>query len=101
MKNLDFSKEEDRQSFYCSKEWRALRELLLSQKPLCVKCLSNGVITPAEEIDHILPLRFYPDERFNSQNLQPLCKPCHSEKTYQETLAKRKLNLYKPLWKKA
>jgi len=100
MKNFNFYSEKDRNSFYCSKEWRELREFLLSQNPICIKCFIEGKIVPATEIDHIVDLKIAPQERFNTQNLQCLCKSCHSEKTYNDNLRKSKLwKIAKPLWK--
>lgn len=56
-----------------------MRSLLLAQQPLCVLCKAKGRTSAAEEIDHIIPLfKGGTDDR---ENLQPLCIPCHEEKT--------------------
>lgn len=58
-----------------STRWRRLRRAILSQEPLCRHC--NGVAT---EVDHISG-----DPSDNTRdNLQGLCKPCHSHKTGRE-----------------
>jgi len=62
--------------------WRKLRLLVLRGEPLCRHCQGNGTLTPATEVDHIVPLR---DGGTNHEsNLQPLCKSCHSKKTVKE-----------------
>lgn len=65
--------------------WKRLRIMHLRANPLCVHCLKENRLTSAVEVDHIKafhgigdPLRLDPD------NLQGLCKPCHSRKTATE-----------------
>lgn len=100
MKNYRWNNEKDRNLFYQSREWREMREYRLSQNPLCAKCLEINQLTPATEIDHIIPLKIDPSLRLDPNNLQCLCKKCHSEKTYNETLANtQKLEPAKKLWK--
>lgn len=61
------------------RRWRRLRAMILARQPLCVMCLAENRVTPAIELDHIVPLR---DGGDNSEdNLQPLCKSHHSRKT--------------------
>ena len=65
------------------RRWVAIRNLYISQHPLCEKCLEAGRYTPATEVHHILPL-----DRGGSnddENLMSLCKPCHSSITISET----------------
>ena len=64
--------------FYNSKQWRVLRQHVLSSNPVCVMC---GRL--ANEVDHIVPISMggVPD---SLDNLQSLCKPCHSKKTQKE-----------------
>lgn len=58
-----------------SSRWRRLRHWILGLEPLCRHC--NAVAT---EVDHISG-----DPSDNSrENLQGLCKPCHSHKTGRE-----------------
>lgn len=60
-----------------SKRWQDLRELILSDEPLCKHCLERGHITPATDVDHVSG-----DPSDNSRdNLQGLCHECHSRKT--------------------
>jgi len=59
---------------------RQIREVVRREEPLCRECLKSGKITPSNEMDHIdgNPLNTRRD------NLQMLCKACHSRKTIQE-----------------
>ena len=66
--------------------WRKLREAMLDAEPLCRHCAARGKVTPAHEVDHILPLR---DGGTNDRdNLQPLCGPCHDDKTARDLRAR-------------
>jgi 5-methylcytosine-specific restriction protein A len=35
--------------------WRRLREVVLDAEPLCRHCMERGKLTPAAEVDHIMP----------------------------------------------
>lgn len=59
-------------------EWQRLRRFVLSNEPLCRHCKT----TPANEVDHIKPLS--QGGGYELDNLQPLCKPCHSKKTFRD-----------------
>ena len=63
-----------------SKQWRAIRQMVLDREPLCRYCKARGWVTPATEVDHI-----HGDTADNRlEALQPLCLSCHSEKTAAE-----------------
>jgi 5-methylcytosine-specific restriction protein A len=64
--------------------WRRFREQYLFQNPLCVHCQASGIHTPANEVDHIKPHRGDSVLFWDIENLQPLCKSCHSKKTRHE-----------------
>lgn len=55
--------------------WRKLRLLILHRDPLCKAC---GAAASAE-VDHVVPKRLGGTDA--EENLQGLCKPCHSVKT--------------------
>jgi 5-methylcytosine-specific restriction enzyme A len=55
---------------------------ILEREPLCRRCAAAGRVVAATEVDHIHPKRAGGPEAFD--NLQPLCKPCHSAKTARE-----------------
>ena len=64
--------------------WRRLRRLKLRRDPLCEICLARGLVVAAEEVDHIFPVKDYPELRLVYSNLQSACTPCHSKKTRKE-----------------
>lgn len=63
--------------------WRRLRQYVLSTEPLCRACDKQGRLTAAREVDHITRISDG-GGRLDIDNLQPLCKPCHSAKTMSE-----------------
>jgi 5-methylcytosine-specific restriction endonuclease McrA len=48
-----------------------------------------GTRTLATDVDHVTPIREAPGRRLDPENLQPLCKSCHSVKTGKEKAGKR------------
>lgn len=58
-------------------KWRRNRAMFLRHHPVCCQCGK-----PATEADHIQPRARGGSDRWD--NLQPLCKPCHSRKTIAE-----------------
>lgn len=73
--------------FYLSKDWKNLRELKINENPICELCLSVGIITPANVVDHIIPIEVIEDLKLEYTNLQSLCENfdgvnnCHRQKT--------------------
>ena len=71
-----------RQKAYNTTEWRKLRESYLKQHPVCEECLNKGKVTPAEDIHHsISPFKNGECNKalfLDYNNLQALCKQCHS-----------------------
>jgi 5-methylcytosine-specific restriction protein A len=62
--------------------WQRIRESVLLNEPLCRECCLHGITTAATEVDHIrAKAAGGTDDR---DNLQPLCKTCHSRKTARE-----------------
>lgn len=71
--------------------WRRLRLTVLAEEPLCRLCRAAGKLTPAAEVDHVVPIAERPDLRLDRENLRPLCKPCHSRVTAtQQGFARRR-----------
>ena len=62
-------------------KWQVLRAWWLRHNPLCVMCKARGVVTEATEIDHIIPHKGDKTLFWARDNLQALCKKCHSTKT--------------------
>lgn len=72
-----------RRKAYNSTQWRNLRNTYIKQNPLCAECLRKGKVTPAEDIHHIKS-PFKTGEinwhlLLDYDNLEGLCKSCHSE----------------------
>ncbi len=57
--------------------WRRLRRSVLADEPWCRYCLDVGLYKPAEEVDHIVPVKRAPELWLERDNLRPLCKRCH------------------------
>lgn len=65
--------------------WEVVRkQALLRDKWLCQEHLILGILVPAEEVDHIVPIKEAPELRLELSNTRSLCKPCHSRKTATE-----------------
>lgn len=63
-----------------------IRAQYLQLHPLCVMCLREGRTTPADEVDHVIPL--FKGGEDTDDNKAALCKPCHKAKT-RDDLSKR------------
>ena len=63
-----------------------MRKYKLSINPFCERC---EPLTPATEVHHIKDAKKYPELFYEIDNLESLCKPCHSSHT-------AKQNKYKP-----
>ena len=59
--------------------WQAVRAAFLAANPVCESCGAQ-----ATEADHRLSVRDRPDLRLAWDNLQALCKSCHSRRTARE-----------------
>lgn len=44
-------------------------------------CEKKGIVTAANVVDHIIPLRIDYNKRLDVNNLQSLCNKCHNIKT--------------------
>ena len=69
--------------------WQKLRKLKLQTDPLCKGCESQGRLSLAEEVDHIIRITERPDLRLDWGNLQSLCGTCHDAKSAAERAADR------------
>lgn len=59
--------------------WQRIRDRYAAAHPFCEECYKKGVLTPTEEIHHIVPLSH--GGTHAEDNLMALCKPCHSRIT--------------------
>lgn len=67
----------DAKRIYNSRAWRALRDQVLSEEPVCRNCRVAGRL----EVDHIITIAKAPWLALVRSNLQALCPPCHAIKT--------------------
>ena len=63
------------------------RAELFAREPLCRLCAANGFVTIAALRDHIVPLAEGGAD--DDDNIQPLCRACHDEKSMAERLRAR------------
>lgn len=63
--------------------WAKFSKWYRREHPLCVICERKGYTTPAEHVDHIVPLE-HGGEKYDEDNLQSLCVACHNAKTARE-----------------
>ena len=68
---------------YNTTQWRNVRALILQDSPLCKACEEVGLITLAQMVDHIKPVRLG-GNFWDHENLQPLCNSCHASKSAKE-----------------
>lgn len=72
----------DIRNWYKTAKWSLFRKYILAQRPLCEECLANGVTTGKSlELHHKLKTAVRPDLFFDEQNIEVLCKQCHSVRT--------------------
>lgn len=74
----------DNADLYKSAAWSRLRGRQLRAQPLCAECRKQGKMTIATEVDHIIPHKGDKTLFFDANNLQSMCKSCHSQKTARE-----------------
>jgi len=63
--------------WYYTARWRALRQQVLHDTPVCNDCGLHA----SRDVDHIIPHRGDPVLFWDAGNLQALCARCHSHKT--------------------
>ena len=66
--------------------WQKARAAYLKEHPLCVLCMQQDLpqYVKATVVDHIKPHRGDKKLFWDESNWQPLCKPCHDKKTWNE-----------------
>lgn len=68
--------------FYGGQAWKNCRKAVMqSRRGLCERCLARGLLVPATQVHHIIPITQENIEdvniTLNPDNLIILCKPCH------------------------
>lgn len=64
--------------------WSRASKAFLAAHPLCAECQRHGILTPATEVDHIVPHKGNKQLFWDESNWQALCHECHSRKTVRE-----------------
>lgn len=59
------------------RSWKRIRDRYAREHPFCEKCFENGVMTPVEEVHHILPIS--QGGTHDPSNLMSLCQSCHTK----------------------
>lgn len=55
---------------------------MLRTQPLCRPCFADGRVTAATEVDHVVPKVDGGGDEID--NLQPICRRCHADKSARE-----------------
>ena len=77
------AKNENYKRLIHTSRWVRLRRIVLTEHPLCERCMSEGRITAASEVHHRRPveeafsLREMTRLMFDKNNLMALCHNCH------------------------
>lgn len=79
-----FQRDKKAAKFYSSVRWQKMRNRKLKHDPLCEHCLGNNQVTPATEVDHVIPVEVDWSRRLDWNNLQSLCHSCHMKKTAED-----------------
>lgn len=67
---------------YVSARWKRVRAYVIARdRGLCQECKRQGRLTEGQEVDHIQKAEEYAELFYKVENLQLLCKSCHSKKT--------------------
>lgn len=65
--------------------WNRFSGLYRKRNPLCAHCERDGRVTPVDLVDHVIPLKVWPQGKYVGANLQPLCEACHARKGQKES----------------
>lgn len=60
-----------------------MRADLFTSNPLCAECMRQGLVSPAVQRDHIVPLEEGGTD--DADNVQGLCLACHEAKSKAES----------------
>jgi 5-methylcytosine-specific restriction protein A len=71
--------------------WRRRRAAWLYAHPLCCMCAARGAVTPATEVDHVIPL--WKGGADDESNYQSLCADDSKAKTATEAAERASLGL--------
>lgn len=96
-KESGFTKQLSRHERGYGYHWEKLRVVILRRDAgLCQPCKAAGRLTPGKIVDHIKPKAEGGDD--DMDNLQVICKPCHTMKTAVESSRGGGRVQYEPEW---
>lgn len=92
MKSYDLKTRDGKQTFYHSREWSYIRSVKLNKDTLCEECLKKGRYVPATDVHHLIDIDDCPtyDNALDIDNLESLCKQCHSTITINRSTLRHK-----------
>ena len=63
--------------------WQTVRAAYILENPFCERCKVRGLLVPAEIVHHRVYInnnnKNDPNELFNADNLESLCRRCHAD----------------------
>jgi 5-methylcytosine-specific restriction protein A len=80
LRPMQFRKSSD---FYHTSQWTKESKAFREANPLCRPCQEEGIIYPAEMVDHIIPLEICKDP-WDHNNWQPICRKHNNKKAAQD-----------------
>lgn len=85
-----------RRSVYNHPSWKRVRNAALDRSPFCERCREQGKLVGGEEVHHIVDLKeIYLNKEidnrlvFDIDNLEVLCKKCHSKESYKQGIGRK------------
>lgn len=81
-KKYDAQRKPEEVRFYQSAEWKSLRDFKMANcYGLCEECQKNGIVKPATQIHHIIPIQTAEgwQRRLEVDNVTCLCVECHNK----------------------
>ena len=57
--------------------WKRIRDSYVQTHPFCERCFERGILTPVDEVHHIVPISRGGTHARN--NLMSLCRSCHNK----------------------
>lgn len=64
--------------------WQKTRRMKLRRNPLCEPCQRKGLITEAQQVHHLTPIKEAPDLALSMENLESICTRCHARENARE-----------------
>lgn len=79
-------REAKKSKLYSTRAWQRCRMAKLAQSPMCERCKR----VPASEVHHTARAQIAPEQFYQSENLEALCRKCHAKETARESAESRK-----------